>query len=381
MTKNRPLVSLFVPAYNAAETLPACLEAIAGQTYQACEMIVVDDGSTDCTARIAERAGVRLIRHPQNRGLAAARNTAFRAARGDLVAALDSDLVASRDWLARMVRNFEGRRRIGGCCGRVIEKHTRTIADRWRSVHMKLDFGNRRSYKPRWLFCGISLIRRQAILEAGFFDERCRAAYDDVDMSQRLKAGGHSLLYDPTATARHLKRSRPGNVVRGFWSYWAARNEMQGAYKSLAAAAKLMVERQMGIAAYRIEQDLRHKRDELLPLDLLIPLTFCVRDLDDMVRLGTLADTAAKAIEVALVEQTLALWHKRFDLPPPFSFACLAFPQGSAPNPRSHRLSTPARRYVNVFAASHEAMLGGLSESVRHRLTRHLPAVLSEAGM
>ncbi len=379
MTHNRPTVSLVVPAYNAAGTLPECLAAIARQRFKPLEVIVLDDGSTDATGQIARKAGVRLVRHAQNRGLAAARNTAIRAAKGELVAALDSDLVAPPQWLGKMVRNFQSRRRIAGCCGRVVERYTRTIADRWRAVHMKLDFGQRRSYKPRWLFCGISLIRRDAIIEAGMFDERCRTAYDDVDMSKRLTALGHTLLYDPTAVAWHLKRSRPGDVVRGFWSYWAAKNEMQGAYKSLATAAKLMIERQMGIVAYRIRQDLRHRRDELLPLDTVIPLAFCVRDLEHMVRLGSLRREQAWSIQRELAQCWRGVWNGGLQMTDSDSMASLAFAGGRMPDGQSARPAQSARRYVETFANALGKLFTGLPAASRRRISREVPALLREA--
>ncbi len=387
MAKNRPTVSLFVPAYNAARTLPQCLRSISLLSVKPDEVIVADDGSKDETPRIARRAGARLISHHKNRGVAATRNTAIRAATGDLIAALDSDLVVPRDWLAKMLRNFEGRRRIAGCCGRVIEKYTSTIADRWRSVHMKLGFGMRRSYTPRWLYCGISLIRRDAILDVGLFDERCRSAYEDVDLSNRLRAAGHTLLYDPTAVAWHLKQSKPGDVVRGFWSYWAAKNEMQGLYQSLAAAARLMIERQMGIAAYRIRQDLRHKRDELLPLDAIIPLAFCVRDLDDMVRLGNLTAELAHGIQMELAQCCQAIWddclpHKHTPKPTALeSMVRLAFAGGRLPDGQGVKLVRAARSYVATFEEAFGDLLVNLPPAARERISENVPALIKEARL
>jgi glycosyltransferase involved in cell wall biosynthesis len=87
-----PLVSVVIPAYNAAATLPDTLDSVLAQTYRNVEIIVVDDGSRDGTpdvlARYAPR--VRVLRQA-NGGLAAARNTGLAAARGQLIALLDAD--------------------------------------------------------------------------------------------------------------------------------------------------------------------------------------------------------------------------------------------------------------------------------------------------
>jgi len=379
MTRARPTVSLFVPAHNAAATLEACLRALGRQTTPPDEMIAVDDGSTDQTANIAERTGATLIRHRRNRGVAAARNTAVRAARGELIASLDADLVAPRDWLARMLANFSGRRRIVGCCGQVIEQYTDTVADRWRATHMRLSFGRRRSYSPRWLYGGIALIRRDALLEVGLLDERCRSAYEDVDLSNRLRECGHTLLYDPAVVATHLKRSTPNDVVRGFWSYWAGKNEMEGAYRSLAAAGRSLVRRQMGIAAYRLATDIKRRRYELLPLDLLIPLTFCVRDLEKMVQLKTLRRGAQQALNRRLEDECLERCARHLSSAPPRAWATLAFPNGGLPNGRTCRANSTADAYLRTFSREFDGLLAGISRRNRGRILEHLPTILDEA--
>jgi glycosyltransferase involved in cell wall biosynthesis len=90
------LVTVVVPAYNAAATLGETLLSVRTQTYESLEIIVVDDGSADSTAQIVERhmrddSRVTLIRHPTNRGVAAARNTAIAAGKGELIAPVDAD--------------------------------------------------------------------------------------------------------------------------------------------------------------------------------------------------------------------------------------------------------------------------------------------------
>jgi glycosyltransferase involved in cell wall biosynthesis len=87
----RDLTSVIVPCFNQAEFLGEALESIFAQTYPHYEVIVVDDGSTDGTARVAESfERVRCLRQ-RNRGLAAARNAGFKASTGGYVVFLDSD--------------------------------------------------------------------------------------------------------------------------------------------------------------------------------------------------------------------------------------------------------------------------------------------------
>lgn len=91
----RMLVSVIIPAYNAQRFLRMTLASAQAQTYRNLEIIVIDDGSTDATAAIAETAAgvdkrVRVLRQ-ENAGVAAARNRGIAEARGDYVAPLDAD--------------------------------------------------------------------------------------------------------------------------------------------------------------------------------------------------------------------------------------------------------------------------------------------------
>lgn len=93
---NPPLVSIIVPAYNAARFIGETIKSVQSQTYKTWEMIIVDDCSHDNTCDIVESIGgaderVTLIKHARNGGPAVARNSALKAAQGRYIAFLDSD--------------------------------------------------------------------------------------------------------------------------------------------------------------------------------------------------------------------------------------------------------------------------------------------------
>jgi glycosyltransferase involved in cell wall biosynthesis len=101
-------VSVVVPSYNAGKTLDETLRSVRSQTHQDLEIIVVDDGSTDDTAAVAQRHAdadkrVRLIRQA-NGGVAAARNTGWQAASTDIVALIDSDDLWAPDKIEKQLR-------------------------------------------------------------------------------------------------------------------------------------------------------------------------------------------------------------------------------------------------------------------------------------
>lgn len=101
----RPLVSILIPAYNAEEWVPESVRSAVDQTWPRKEIIVVDDGSTDRTAEVAQRfasKGVRVV-STRNQGLSAAVNNAFRLCRGDYIQELDADDVLAPDKIERQL--------------------------------------------------------------------------------------------------------------------------------------------------------------------------------------------------------------------------------------------------------------------------------------
>lgn len=84
-------VSVVIPAYNRERMLRRALESVRAQSAAPAEIVVVDDASTDRTAAVAEELGARVVRHEQNAGEGAARNSGIAAATQSWVALLDSD--------------------------------------------------------------------------------------------------------------------------------------------------------------------------------------------------------------------------------------------------------------------------------------------------
>jgi glycosyltransferase involved in cell wall biosynthesis len=105
----QPLVSILIPAYNAELWIAETLESALAQNWQAREIIVVDDGSTDRTLAIARTfasRGVKVVTQP-NQGAAAARNTALSVSQGDYIQWLDADDILAPDKIAKQLKAAE----------------------------------------------------------------------------------------------------------------------------------------------------------------------------------------------------------------------------------------------------------------------------------
>lgn len=272
-------ISVYIPAYNSEEFLARAIEGLLSQTLRADEILVIDDGSRDSTAEIA--AGypdVILIRHPQNSGLGAARNTGFRVARNELVASLDADCVPHPGWLAGLARHFDDAK-LAGVGGRLIEGTQYTVADRWRRAHMSQEWGDRPSRNPKFLFGCNNLFRKSAVTTAGGYDESMRTNGEDTEISRRLRRNGWDLLYDPEAQVVHLRHDTSRSILDTYWRWWrfGVRAYANGVrLRSVLGHALFVHFRSTFLDLLR--SDLSARRFELLGLDFAILCYFPYRD-------------------------------------------------------------------------------------------------------
>lgn len=105
-----PKVSVVIPTHNRSSLLRRAIQSVLDQTYQDFEIIVVDDASTDDTEAVVKGFAderIRYVRHSENRGEAASRNTGIRLAKGEYIAGHDDDDVWLPPKLEKQVKAFE----------------------------------------------------------------------------------------------------------------------------------------------------------------------------------------------------------------------------------------------------------------------------------
>ena len=123
-------ISIIMPTFNRAETIPAAIRSILGQSYQNWELLVIDDGSLDKTAAVVdalskqnEDSRIKYHPLPHNRGVSFARNYGLSRATGDVVAYLDSDNTWHADYLLIMLNTLRTSERDTAYCGQEIWQH------------------------------------------------------------------------------------------------------------------------------------------------------------------------------------------------------------------------------------------------------------------
>ena len=117
--KGSPKVSVIVPIYNTSKYLPKCLDSIIGQSYQNLEIILIDDGSTDDSGKIADDYAKKDKRikvfHQKNAGQSAARNLGLQKATGDYVGFIDSDDRIDRQFYEEHLKAFDANISVSVC--------------------------------------------------------------------------------------------------------------------------------------------------------------------------------------------------------------------------------------------------------------------------
>lgn len=112
------MISVIIPAYNAARTIRRCIQSVLDQTYTEWEMIIVDDGSKDNTLDICQSYDDSRIRvlHKENGGVSSARNHGLKFAQGDYIAFIDSDDFIEADYLEHLSQGLGYDIVISGFC-------------------------------------------------------------------------------------------------------------------------------------------------------------------------------------------------------------------------------------------------------------------------
>ncbi len=214
-----PRVSVVVVHWNTPRMLAAALSSVrVGGVGTTCETIVVDNGSREDPARIAERFGARLVRNGWNRGYAAAANQGARLARGDYLLFLNSDATLRPGAIRAMIARMELDPSLAAVAPILIDRAgvRRSPALRFlgpfNHALALLGLRHRRfvrsAARPEghgalWLLGAVLMVRRRAFWALGGFDEGFFFYEEDEDLGWRLTRRGYRTAVVAEAEAVH----------------------------------------------------------------------------------------------------------------------------------------------------------------------------------
>lgn len=273
-------ITLYVPFYNAHKPIQLVLEGIKRQSIQPSRVLIVDDGSEppfhhDLPALLPRGS---VLRHTDNRGLSAARNSAINNTETALLASLDADVVPDPTWLESLLYTVN-KHHADGVGGRMDERFHTDPGDAWRARHMAQHWGDTENRHPRFLYGCNTLFRTEMLRSCKGYNPDFRTNNEDRTMSEAIYLRGGSLVYTPTAHCEHLRRDSAASVVRGFWQWFHAQGLSDGIFSNKARMITRMHDVNFGIFDYRYNKDVNEQADTCRSIDLLIPWIFCMSDL------------------------------------------------------------------------------------------------------
>ena len=213
-----PTISVIIPAYNSRQYLAAALDSVLAQEYPAelIDIVVVDDGSRDDSAAIAE---AYAMRHPRiqvirqvNAGQSAARNAGISATRGELVAFLDSDDSWQPQKCMLQAALYRAQPQVGliHCASRFVDPAGRELDNYVRKSHSSQGDVLLEFFCNFFLITSAVMVPRHCLDTVGVFDESLRVG-EDYDLFLRLAArwpagGVEQPLLNRTIRADSLSR-------------------------------------------------------------------------------------------------------------------------------------------------------------------------------
>ncbi len=208
----RPRITVAVPFFNAASTLPRVLQGLRLQTRPPDEILLVDDGSTDQGLALVRASGFRTHRNPQNLGLATTRNRCLELARGEIVVFIDADAMPHPDLVHYLIQGYEDPR-LAAVGGQVLEVERGPAADRWRALFWRQTQGTHDLTEAPFFIGACCSLRRRHALEVGGFDQRFCSNGEDVGMSIKLRRRRLRIGYQPRAQVLHLRHDSIASLL------------------------------------------------------------------------------------------------------------------------------------------------------------------------
>jgi glycosyltransferase involved in cell wall biosynthesis len=206
------LVSIIIPTYNCRRWIAEAIDSALAQTYPQCEIIVVDDGSTDGTGKyLRERYGerIRYIYQP-NRGRGAARNHGLRLACGKYIQFLDADDLILPGKIGGQVAFLEAHPGYAAVYCHCLVFNEDDKAHRWdwprQKAYCSGDILEREIHEP-YLLPNMVLVRRQWVELVGGFDEELRSN-EDWDLWLRIAYAGGQFKYLPGPAQAMYRRTQ-----------------------------------------------------------------------------------------------------------------------------------------------------------------------------
>ena len=199
-----PSISLIVPAFNEEITIKKSIQSLIELDYPKYEIIVVDDGSTDGTLKIAkefQKSKVKVI-HQSNQGKPSALNNGIKNSTGEIIVTVDADTTLEKDSLKKISARFAKNNQIGAVAGNVKVIPEKSIMNIIQGTEYTVGINLVRKAQSM-LGCvmivpgPIAALKREAVEKVGLFSSDTFA--EDFDITMKILKQGYKVEYEDTA--------------------------------------------------------------------------------------------------------------------------------------------------------------------------------------
>lgn len=230
-------VTLIIVNFNGGDLLARCVASVRAQTVLPDSVIVVDNASVDGSVdQLEPWERLTILRMDSNLGFAAGNNRAIAACSTEYIALLNPDAFPAPDWIERLLAAADAWPQAAAFGSRQLRHGRPDLLDgvgdcyhvsglAWREAH---GFSQRTMHMvPREIFApcaAAAMYRRDAVAEAGGFDETFFCYFEDVDLGFRLRLAGHAARYVPDAVVEHIGGASTGGERSDFAMFHGHRN-------------------------------------------------------------------------------------------------------------------------------------------------------------
>ncbi len=224
LKKTLPYVSVVIPAYNEEIYLPLCLKSINKQNYPGeYEVIVVDNASTDNTAKVAINWGAKVV-YESKRSPACARQKGAETAKGEIIAFIDADTQAPPYWLSTIVRRFLKEPRLVVVSGPYAYfdagRLVKIVSYLSNFIFICLDQFFRFVFRKGGALWGSNFaVRRSALLAVGGFDTSIKFYGEEYELSLRLRKVGKGGIIPWLFVLTSARRIKKLGIITQYWNW------------------------------------------------------------------------------------------------------------------------------------------------------------------
>jgi GT2 family glycosyltransferase len=247
-----PLVSIIILTYNGASVLDRCIQSVLNTNYSNFEVILVDNASVDgsyesAISKFGKDQRLYFVKNYENKGFAEGNNIGLTHAKGAYVTLLNNDTEVDKDWLRELIKVAESDEKTGIIQSKLFFWYNREVLESAGAFIDKCGYGFERGFvKGKNMYPEVDevfyangaavTIKRRALKKMGsgkteLFDSDYFFAYEDVDLSWRMRLAGYKTVVAPNSIVYH-RRSTTTSRKRGLLVFHHCKNRVMTLVKN-----------------------------------------------------------------------------------------------------------------------------------------------------